>query len=123
MTDCNYNTLAFFRHYFHIPARRKLSWALIVETIEGQEQIRLGVVFSQHPHLYLDVAMRRFFTESTLFNGAASRRVYPARRTTCKEGYLYVSDNGLSRLFHKRYIRDIYYTSVYSSELFSQVLL
>ena len=80
----NYNTLTFLRHYFHIPASQKIAWALIVETIAGREEIRLGVLFSRHPHLYLDVAMRRFFTESTLFNGAASRRVFPAQRLMSK---------------------------------------
>ena len=119
----NYNTLTFLRHYFHIPASQKIAWALIVETIAGREEIRLGVLFSRHPYLYLDVAMRRFFTESTLFNGAASRRVFPAQRLMSKDGFVFVTENGLSRTFHKGYIRDIYHTSVYSPELFSEILL
>lgn len=122
MNDLNYNTLAFIRYYFHIPESRKLSWALIEETTQGKTEIRLGVVFSQYPHLYIDVAMRRFFKETTMFNGSFSRKVYPARRKALKDTFVYVCDNGLSMQTPKSFIYDIYYSSVYSSELLRQRL-
>lgn len=122
MKDRNYNSLAFFRRYYHIPAHQRLAWALIVESVHGEERIRLGVVFRDHPHLYLDVAMRRFFTVSTLGNGAVSRTVFEARRSACPDGFRYDTADGVSRVYHKRYICDIYYTSVYSPELLGQVL-
>ena len=71
----NYNSLAFIRRYYHIPASRRLSWALIAETVHGKTEIRLGVVFTDSPYLYIDVAMRRFFTER---GGAVSRKAFPA---------------------------------------------
>lgn len=122
MNAPNYNSLAFFRSYYHIPKHWRLSWALIVETVHGEETVRLGVVFRDRPYLYLDVAMRRFFTETTLCNGAVARKVFEARRSSCKEGFRYETDRGLSRMFHRRYIRDIYYASIFSPELFCQVL-
>lgn len=122
MIDCNYNSLAFFRRYFHIPASRKLAWALILETVHDKREIRLGIIFSQTPHLYLDVARRRFFTASTIGNGALSRQVFPAKRTASANGFQFTTENGISREFHKNYIRDIYYTAVYSTEFPTQIL-
>ena len=66
MKNPNYNTLAFIRYYFHIPENCRLSWALIEETVDGETEIRLGVVFLERPNFYIDVAMRRFFTETVL---------------------------------------------------------
>ena len=74
MVTGNFNSLAFFRAYYHIPASRKLAWALIVEQAQGLQKVRLGVVFCQQPHVYIDVAMRRFFTEATIGNGMLSRQ-------------------------------------------------
>lgn len=122
MVTGNFNSLAFFRAYYHIPASRKLAWALIVEQAQGLQKVRLGVVFCQQPHVYIDVAMRRFFTEAIIGNGMLSRRVFPARRIARQDEYLYVTDNGLSAAFSKSYIRDIYFTAVYSPELMRQVL-
>lgn len=119
MENLNYNSLAFIRRYYHIPASRRLSWALIAETVQGETKIRLGVVFTDRPHLYLDVAMRRFFTECT---GAVSRKVFPAVRTSSGDEYVYTAADGMSKCTPKSYIRDIYYVSVYSPELFGQVL-
>lgn len=119
MTCRYYNSLAFIRRYYHIPASQKLSWALIVETVHGKPEIRLGVLFCKHPHLYLDVAMRRFFTVLSIYGGAVTREVYPAQRIARKEGFLYYTGE-LSRLFPKSYIGDIYYPSVYSAGLIAE---
>lgn len=122
MIQGNYNSIAFFRKYFHIPAGQKLAWALIRETVQGKSEIRLGLVFCQHPHVYLDVAMRRFFTVLDVKGAGVTREVYPAQRHLCKGVFCFVADNGLCREFPKNYIRDIYFTSVYSSEIFVQRL-
>ena len=122
MKNINRNSLAFFRNYFQIPYSRKLSWALIEETANGATEIRLGVVFSQTPHLYIDVAMRRFFTETTLYNGAFSRKVYPARRKALRDAFLYTAENGLTLQTPKFFIDDIYFSALYSHELLRQRL-
>ena len=119
MEKFNYNSLAFIRRYYHIPASRRLSWALIAETVHGKTEIRLGVVFIDSPYLYIDVAMRRFFTEC---GGAVSRKAFPAVRTSCRDGFAYRTADGLSKHTPRSYIRDIYFTSVYSRELLRQVL-
>lgn len=122
MENINCNSLAFFRNYFQIPYSRKLSWALIEETANGTTEIRLGVVFNQTPHLYIDVAMRRFFTETTLYNGAFSRKVYPAHRKALRNAFLYTAENGLTLQTPKSFIDDIYFSALYSPELLRQRL-
>lgn len=122
MIRSSYNSLAFFREYYHIPASVRLSWALVVETVDGRQETRLGIQLPDRPGLYLDVAMRRFFTETEIFHGRISRKAYPASRISGKDRYTFVAENGLSRDFPKSYIRDIYFTSVYSRDLLSQVL-
>ena len=122
MKNINFNSLAFMRRYFNIPDSRKLSWALIEETVNGVTEIRLGVVFTQMPHLYIDVAMRRFFTETTIFNGGLSRKVHPASRKAAKDAFIYTAENGLSMQTSKHYIWGIYFNSVYSPELLRQPL-
>ena len=117
MSNLNYNTLAFIRYYFHIPESRKLSWALVEETVDGAVEIRLGVIFCQMPDFYIDVSMRRFFTETVLFGGGLVRKVYPARRKADRDEFVYTSGNGLTLRTPKGFIRDIYYSSVYSSDM------
>ena len=103
MYNLNYNTLAFIRYYFHIPVSCKLSWALVEETVDGRTEIRLGVVLPKRPGLYVDVAMRRFFTETVLYGGGLVRKVHPARRKAERTS--------------KDYIRDVYGSSVYSPDM------
>ncbi len=117
MSNLNYNTLAFIRYYFHIPESRKLSWALVEETVNGAVEIRLGVIFCQMPDFYIDVSMRRFFTQTVLFGGGLVRKVYPARRKADRDEFVYTSGNGLTLRTPKGFIRDIYYSSVYSSDM------
>lgn len=117
MSNLNYNTLAFIRYYFHIPESRKLSWALVEETVDGAVEIRLGVIFCQMSDFYIDVAMRRFFTQTVLFGGGLVRKVYPARRKADRDEFVYTSGNGLTLRTPKGFIRDIYYSSVYSPDM------
>ena len=117
MSNLNYNTLAFIRHYFHIPESRKLSWALVEETVDGAVEIRLGVIFCQMPDFYIDVAMRRFFTQTVLFGGGLVRKVHAARRKATKDAFVYTAADGRTLQAPKDYIRDIYYSSVYSSDM------
>lgn len=118
MAKTNFNSFSFFRSYYHIPAGRKLWWALIRETVGGQTEIRLGMCLTGHPDLYLDVARRRFFSVIPAETGATViREVFPAIRTVRKEVFRYTADNGLIREFPKNYVRDLYFTSVYSEEL------
>ena len=121
--NMNFNTLAFIRYYFHIPESRRLSWALIEETSQSGTEIRLGVVFPEHPHLYIDVAMRRFFTVTTMYGGAFSRKVTPARRTASRDSFVYSTDSGLTLRTPKNFISDIYFSSLYCRDLFRQRLL
>ena len=115
--NLNYNTLAFIRYYFHIPVSCKLSWALVEETVDGRTEIRLGVVLPKRPGLYVDVAMRRFFTETVLYGGGLVRKVHPARRKADRDEFVYTSASGLTMRTPKGFIRDIYYSSVYSPDM------
>ena len=96
MRKLKYNTLAFIRYYFHIPESCRLSWALIEETVDGETEIRLGVVFLNRPNFYIDVAMRRFFTETALFGGGLVRKVHAARRKATRDGFVYTAGDGLT---------------------------
>ncbi len=117
MNNLNYNTLAFIRHYFHIPESCKLSWALIEETVKGETEIRLGVALLKRPGFYIDVAMRRFFTETVLYGGGLVRKIHPARRKADGDCLVYTSGNGLTLRTPRDFIRDIYYSSVYSPDM------
>ena len=117
MSNLNYNTLAFIRYYFHIPESRKLSWALVEETVNGAVEIRLGVIFCQMPDFYIDVAMRRFFTQTVLFGGGLVRKVHAARRKATKDAFVYTAADGRTLRTPKGFIRDIYYSSVYSPDM------
>ena len=89
MKTPNYNTLAFIRYYFHIPESCRLSWGLIEETLDGKTEIRLGVALLNRPNFYIDVAMRRFFTETELFGGGLVRKVHVARRKAAKDAFVF----------------------------------
>ena len=117
MKTPNYNTLAFIRYYFHIPENCRLSWALIEETVDGETEIRLGVVFLERPNFYIDVAMRRFFTETVLFGGGLVRKVHAARRKATRVSFVYTAGDGLTLRTSKDYIRDVYGSSVYSPDM------
>lgn len=117
MKNPNYNTLAFIRYYFHIPENCRLSWALIEETVDGETEIRLGVALLNRPNFYIDVAMRRFFTETVLFGGGLVRKVHAARRKATKDAFVYTAADGLTLRTSKDYIRDVYGSSVYSPDM------
>ena len=117
MKKPNYNTLAFIRYYFHIPVSCRLSWALIEETVDGETEIRLGVVFLERPNFYIDVAMRRFFTETVLFGGGLVRKVHAARRKATRDAFVYTAGDGLTLRTPKDYIQDVYGSSVYSPDM------
>ena len=117
MKKPNYNTLAFIRYYFHIPVSCRLSWALIEETVDGKTEIRLGVALPNRPNFYIDVAMRRFFTETVLFGGGLVRKVHAARRKATKDAFVYTAVDGLTLRTSKDYIRDVYGSSVYSPDM------
>lgn len=68
--------------------------------------------------MYLDVAMRRFFI---MYLCSVSQGI-SGRTYDGADGYRCTAADGMSKLTPKSYIRDIYYTSVYSPELFGHVL-
>ena len=117
MKTPNYNTLAFIRYYFHIPVSCKLSWGLIEETLNGKTEIRLGVALLNRPNFYIDVAMRRFFTETELFGGGLVRKVHAARRKATRDAFVYTAGDGLTLRTPKDYIQDVYGSSVYSPDM------
>ena len=117
MKTPNYNTLAFIRYYFHIPVSCKLSWGLIEETLNGKTEIRLGVALLNRPNFYIDVAMRRFFTETVLFGGGLVRKVHAARRKATRDAFVYTAGDGLTLRTPKDYIQDVYGSSVYSPDM------
>ena len=117
MKTPNYNTLAFIRYYFHIPVSCKLSWGLIEETLNGKTEIRLGVALLNRPNFYIDVAKRRFFTETVLFGGGLVRKVHAARRKATRDAFVYTAGDGLTLRTPKDYIQDVYGSSVYSPDM------
>ena len=60
---------------------------------------------------------RRFFTETVLYGGGLVRKVHPARRKADRDEFVYTSASGLTMRTPKGFIRDIYYSSVYSPDM------
>lgn len=119
-----FNSLSFLRRYYGIPAGRKLSWALVEESVGGKSEVRLGALVEGCPGLYIDVAMRRFFSVLETPVCTVQRRAFPARRLAGKDGcYLYVAENGMRAEFPRGYVRDVYFTSVFTPELVGSRLL
>lgn len=117
-------TLKFLRSYFQIPKNKKISWGIIEETAKGETKYRLGVLFP-NSKLYLDVARRRFFTEtdSAVNNCDITRRIYPAKRKCY--GYAYYFTNKEKNIcveYSKRFIADVYYFALYSKELENDIV-
>lgn len=117
-------TLKFLRSYFQIPKSKKISWGIIEETVKGVTKLRLGVFFP-NSKLYLDVARRRFFTEtdSAVNNCGITRHIYPAKRKL--NGYSYIFTNKEKNIgveYSKRFIADVYYFALYSKELENDIV-
>ena len=77
METYRYNTLRFFRVQFGLPARMPLEWCVVRETSRAGSELRLGVAL-KGTGLYIDVAMRRFFSQVDI--PLIERRCYPAER-------------------------------------------
>ena len=77
METYRYNTLRFFRVQFGLPARMPLEWCVVRETSRAGSELRLGVAL-KGTGLYIDVAMRRFFSQIDI--PLIERRCYPAER-------------------------------------------
>ena len=71
METYRYNTLRFFRVQFGLPARMPLEWCVVRETSRAGSELRLGVAL-KGTGLYIDVAMRRFFSRSTFRSSSAA---------------------------------------------------
>ena len=72
METYRYNTLRFFRVQFGLPARMPLEWCVVRETSRAGSELRLGVAL-KGTGLYIDVAMRRFFSQVDIPSAAATR--------------------------------------------------
>ena len=105
METYRYNTLRFFRVQFGLPARMPLEWCVVRET----------------SGLYIDVAMRRFFSQVDI--PLIERRCYPAERISRGNDYEYRSAEGWSFTCPKHYICDIYYPARFSRELLAHSVL
>ena len=99
METYRYNTLRFFRVQFGLPARMPLEWCVVRETSRAGSELRLGVAL-KGTGLYIDVAMRRFFSQVDI--PLIERRCYPCP---------------------KHYICDIYYPARFSRELLAHSVL
>ena len=120
METHRYNTFRFFREQFRLPAKAALEWCVVRESTPAGAELRLGVAL-KGTRLYIDVAMRRFFTQVEC--GAVSRQCFPAVRTGRKDAYEYRTADGWGISRPKRYIRDIYRTARFDAELLEQTLL
>lgn len=108
-------TLKFLREYFRIPGNKKIGWGIIEEINASGTEYRLGVDIIE-TNLFLDVALRRFYSKVQL--RSISRKIYPAVRRSCDRlNYEFVAENGLRIKRSKTFIADIYYPAVYSKEL------
>ena len=84
METYRYNTLRFFRVQFGLPARMPLEWCVVRETSRAGSELRLGVAL-KGTGLYIDVAMRRFFSQVDI--PLIERRCYPAERISPGDDY------------------------------------
>ena len=84
METYRYNTLRFFRVQFGLPARMPLEWCVVRETSRAGSELRLGVAL-KGTGLYIDVAMRRFFSQVDI--PLIERRCYPAERISRGNDY------------------------------------
>ena len=120
METYRYNTLRFFRVQFSLPARMPLEWCVVRETSRAGSELRLGVAL-KGTGLYIDVAMRRFFSQVDI--PLIERRCYPAERISRGNDYEYRSAEGWSFTCPKHYICDIYYPARFSRELLAHSVL
>lgn len=120
METYRYNTLRFFRVQFGLPARMPLEWCVVRETSRAGSELRLGVAL-KGTGLYIDVAMRRFFSQIDI--PLIERRCYPAERISRGNDYEYRSAEGWSFTCPKHYICDIYYPARFSRELLAHSVL
>lgn len=120
METYRYNTLRFFRVQFGLPARMPLEWCVVRETSRAGSELRLGVAL-KGTGLYIDVAMRRFFSQIDI--PLIERRCYPAERISRGDDYEYRSAEGWSFTCPKHYICDIYYPARFSRELLAHSVL
>ncbi|MBQ8630412.1 MAG: hypothetical protein IJ479_01680 [Alphaproteobacteria bacterium] len=108
-------TLKFLREYYRIPRNKKICWGIIEEISASGTEYRLGVDV-RGTNLFLDVALRRFYSKVQL--RSVSRKIYPAvRRSFDKLHYEFVAENGLRITRSKTFITDIYYPVLYSRQL------
>lgn len=120
METYQYNTFRFFRDQFGLPARAALEWCVVRESSRMGCELRLGVAL-KGTKLYIDVAMRRFFTQVDI--PLIERRCYPAERIDRKSHYEYRTAEGLVLTRPKHYIRDIYYATRFDPGLLTATLL
>ena len=120
METYRYNTLRFFRVQFGQPARMPLEWCVVRETSRAGSELRLGVAL-KGTGLYIDVAMRRFFSQVDI--PLIERRCYPAELISRGDDYEYRSAEGWSFTCPKHYICDIYYPARFSRELLAHSVL
>ena len=120
METYRYNTLRFFRVQFGLPARMPLEWCVVRETSRAGSELRLGVAL-KGTGLYIDVAMRRFFSQIDI--PLIERRCYPAERISRGDDYEYRSAEGWSFTCPKHYICGIYYPARFSRELLAHSVL
>ena len=114
-------TLKFLREYYRIPQNKKICWGIIKEVSSTGTEYRLGVII-KGTNLFLDVALRRFY--STVVLTRVSREIFPATRRSCdKLSYEFVAENGLSIKRSKTFISDIYYPMIYDKHLEEETLL
>lgn len=113
MEPRDFNTFKFFREYFRIPQRIALQWCVVKEASSLGTELRLGVLL-KGTDLYIDVAMRRFFHQ--IDSPAVRRLCFPACRKDCGSDYEYRTEEGWRFIRSKRYIRDIYFTSIYHKD-------
>ena len=120
MKNPSFNTLKFFRHYFEIPARFPLQWGVVRETSPQGDELRLAVLLKGTDR-YIDVAMRRFF--QTIDTPIIKRQTAPAQRTSLPDAYQYLAETGWRVVKPKSFIRDIYFTALFSEDLIATRLL
>lgn len=120
METQQYNTFKFFRQYFNLPRSIALQWCVVEEASPRETEFRLGIAL-KGTDLYIDVAMRRFFSR---IDCPAIRRSYClAKRVSKKDCYEYRPSNGQILSKPKHYIRDIYSSSWYDKEFLNQSFL
>ena len=113
------NNLTFFRNYFKIPRKYKLSWCVIV-VYSDERKLRLGVNLVGSGKI-IDVAKGEFARLDSDYS-CDTYTAFNAVRKSRGDFFEYHATNGSVLTLPKTFVNDVFYKKVYSEELMNDPL-